>query len=104
MNEQEQMIKKILEASASGLMTWVMNQTMEDKDVIFDPKTLALTTSAVVWASVKASGEEEQLKPLLDELFKETLDQTIKHCASLSGISEIEWINEHVPCFEGCEA
>lgn len=31
-------------------------------------------------------------------------EQMIKHCASLSGISEIEWINEHVPCFEGCEA
>lgn len=103
MNEQEQTIKKILEASGSGLLTWVMTQTMEDKEVVFDPKILALTTHAVVWASIKASGEE-QLEPLLDELFKETLDQTIKHCASLSGISEIEWISEHVLYSEGCEA
>lgn len=104
MNEQEQMIKQILEASVSGLVTWVMNQTMEDKDVVFDPKTLVLTTDAVVWASVKASGEEEQLAPLLDELFEETLYQTIKYCASSSGISGIEWISEHVLYSEECEA
>lgn len=97
----EQMNKKLLNASVSGLATWMGNQMT--KNEVFDPQILNLTATSIYLAVKVATSEKDTIilnRKEIEDNATDVLMKSILVLAEEEDIDPEEWANKHIKGFK----
>lgn len=94
--------KKVLNASVSGLVTWMQNQMTNSTDKMFDPLILDLTATSIYFAAKVAASDDTIIisKKEIEENSGDVLTKSIIVLAEVDGIDPEEWASKHLEGFK----
>lgn len=92
--------KKLLNASVSGLVTWMGNQMT--KNEVFDPQILDLTATSIYLAVKVATSEDTIIlsRKEIEDNVPDVLTKSILTLAEVEDIDPEEWASKHIKGFK----